>query len=74
MGFNAMSRFNAINRLRSEHERDEANCLKWWAETSSEDKQRVWDAIQALGGNPINELISRFAQYGMTHAALQAEK
>jgi hypothetical protein len=62
-----------ILKLRSEQEQDEAAALQWWRETSNEDKLFVWAAIQALGGGPMEDIISRLAQLGMTHVALMAE-
>ena len=56
--------------LRHQQEQDAAHALKWWRETSEPDKELVWSAIQSLGGSPINEVVSRFAQLGMTQIAL----
>lgn len=62
-----------INALRYEQEHDEANCVEWWQDASDRDKVLVWEAIQAMGETPLQEIISRFAQLGMTHTALLAE-
>lgn len=63
-----------MSRLRSEQEKDEANAVAWMNETDAADILRVWLAIQKMGGDSVSELISRFAQLGMTHAALLAGK
>lgn len=63
-----------MSRLRSEQEQDEANAVKWMNETPNEDILRVWLAIQKMGGDSMTEVISRFSQLGMTHAALLAGK
>jgi hypothetical protein len=58
--------------LRSEQEKDEAFAVAWIKEMSSADLLKVWFYIQRLGGSNERELISRFAQLGMSHAMLLA--
>ena len=63
-----------IAKLRREQIDDETNAIHWWRQTSNKDKSLLWDATQRMGASPTEELISRFAQIGMTHIALLAEK
>jgi hypothetical protein len=61
--------------LRHEQEQDEANAVAWMKEASVADVKVVWAAIQAMDYKtmPNGELISRFAQLGMSHAMLLAK-
>jgi hypothetical protein len=60
--------------LLREQDQDEAAAKQWWGESTDGDKLAVWDAIQALPcDTPLQELVLRFAQLGMTHIALMAE-
>ncbi len=56
------------------HDQDEARAMKWWLETSDAAKKELWIEIQEMGGSPIRELISRFAQFGYTEIFLRAER
>lgn len=60
-----------INRLRALQAEDMANCLKWWRESRGDDRMRVWDRIQQAGKTPLEEVVLRFAQLGMTEAAIR---
>ena len=57
-----------ITKLLSEQEKDEAQAVAWVKSTSGDDMLRIWLAIQAMGGTPERELISRFAQLGRHRA------
>lgn len=58
--------------LVSEQEQDETNANKWIRKTSTADILGVWMQIQAMSDATMEngELISRFAQLGLTHAVL----
>ena len=58
--------------LLAEQDQDLAAGLEWWDNVSFDEKVEVWMAIQNLGGTAIRELVSRFAQLGFTHLALEA--
>lgn len=63
-----------MSALRHVQEQDEAGAVTWMKETPTADLLRVWLAIQKMGGSEMQEIISRFAQLGFTHAALLAGK
>jgi len=67
-----MSLFADLNALRSEQEKDEAAAVTWWKDATDADKLRVWARIQQTRSRQIDEVVSRFAQLGMTHIALLA--
>jgi hypothetical protein len=49
-------------RIIADNDQDRAECLAWFAQATVADKCQVWDTIQALGGSPEREIVSRFAQ------------
>lgn len=56
--------------LKYEQEHDEAHCLHWLRTNPAKAIQEVWDAIQEPGETPLQEVVLRFAQLGMSHAVL----
>jgi hypothetical protein len=69
-----MSPFGDLSKLRAAHEPDEAHAVAWVHNADGADLLRVWLAIQRMKGDEVTELISRFAQLGMSHAVLLANK
>lgn len=46
----------------SDNEQDRMHMLKWWKESTYEEKEAVWNAIQVQHDDPVQELVTRFAQ------------
>lgn len=63
-----------MHKLLAAQEEDEAQAAAWVKAADGADIPRTWQMIQRLGGTNELELISRFAQLGMSHAVLLAEK
>jgi hypothetical protein len=56
-----------------DNEQDRAEMRAWWKETSLENKLRVWERIQVVHEDPIDEIISRFAQLAFAEATEKYE-
>lgn len=61
-------------RVISDNEQDRAECRRWWAEATTEDKLRVWHAIQQEYADPVLEIMSRFAQLAFAEMAVKADE
>lgn len=46
----------------SDNEQDRMEMKKWWREATEADKIAVWNAIQREHDNPVDEIVTRFAQ------------
>ncbi len=62
--------------LQMEHAQDQdiAQALAWWKSHSPEAKNAIWNEIQKPQPNAVAEVVSRFAQIGMTMIALMVGK
>lgn len=61
-------------KLKALTSNDMHQALEWWAHSSEEDKLLVWAEIQRLHNDPVQEVLSRFAQLGFTAVALEAQR
>lgn len=59
-----------LTQLVALDDQDQAECDAWMRDASTEDKLRVWAAIQRMGGpeKPLAEIVSRFAQLAFSQA------
>jgi hypothetical protein len=62
-----------IDYLKRRHAFDIRQALYWWKQASEADKKLIWDEIQRMHGDPVQEVLSRFAQLGYTLVFLAAE-
>lgn len=60
--------------LLHENEQDEAQCLDWLRKSSPASIGKVWDVIVRHYDDDAMEVMSRFAQYGMTQAILRLQQ
>ncbi len=51
-----------LAQIVSDNEQDRVNMLKWWKENSLAVKMAVWKVIQIDNANPVEEIVTRFAQ------------
>lgn len=57
--------------LHSQQQMDLARAREWWREHSDEQRIIVWERIQKSYSDPVDEIMSRFAQIGFTMIALE---
>ena len=62
---------NDILRIISDTDQDRSNCDEWMREASNAEKILIWQAIQAMGPDPVSEIIASFAQLAFSEAYLR---
>lgn len=60
---------NNLMRLVSDNEQDRTSCKEWWREATEAEKLSVWARIQQSYTDPIDEIVSRFAQLAFAEMA-----
>ena len=65
--------FDPMPRIVADNDRDRAECRAWFLEATEADLIAVWDAIQKLGGDPVSEIVSRFAQLAFAEMLAELE-
>ena len=59
--------------LQSLQDQDMAAMREWWVDSFDKDKVLVWERIQETHNDPVDELITRFAQVAFTQMELQSK-
>lgn len=54
-----------LARVMADNDQDIAACKAWLREAETSLLLRVWDRIQVRHTDPVDEVVSRFAQLGM---------
>ena len=60
---------NDLMHLVSDNEQDRASCKEWWREATETEKLSVWARIQQSYTDPIDDIMSRFAQLAFAEMA-----
>ncbi len=58
-------------RIQADNDQDRAHADDWMREATPEAQLIVWQAIQALGGTPVKEIISRLAALAFAECVLR---
>lgn len=60
-----------IARIETDQDQDQAMCDQWFNDASLEDLAVVWERIQREYKDPVNEIMSRFAQLAFSATVLK---
>jgi len=60
-----------IARIESDQDQDQAMCDQWFREATTADLMAVWLRISKPYQDPVNEIMSRFAQLAFSEAVLK---